>query len=417
MMNQEVSSFPTIGGLLKDDRSSGRKKRNVAFYCYILLPFLATNGAHGRRSNCFVLGNDGSGLRLRGIVSPTKKWRRPRKRSAIVQSSTLACKDNGNTNNSNHADEHDDDESYLKSLGRRERKRLLLRREHERRRDAWLARYGSADALAATFGTADDRSADLLTPAQTRALYHALLPRSLLALSEYGVLDPSDLAPLAYRARIAAKEYARSRSNLKGRVLTGLVDRYRSWKRGGSLLGGGGSDNKASMTWEDVWEKYEAQIMEQEQERAREEANKKRGRGDNSDNDEETTINIDEEEVMMRIYMRILEKSCATNQAFDAVFLNNKSNGNNAEGGDNNNEEEEEYLASISSRLENDINSILLSPEDAERVTKRRQKLEKKRTRAMEKEEKMRRKTKEKEEKLKKKLEKRMAKLHQKLKE
>ena len=95
-----------------------------------------------------------------------------------------------------------EDEKFLKSLGRRERKKILIRREHERRKNAWLAKYGSAAALQQTFANEGQRT---LSPSQTRALYHTLLPRSLLALSELGVLDPSDLAPLAYQARISAK--------------------------------------------------------------------------------------------------------------------------------------------------------------------------------------------------------------------
>ena len=98
--------------------------------------------------------------------------------------------------------------SSFDNLGRRERKRAIARQQ---RINAWLAKYGSSDALQQTFGKYATNQK--LSPTQTRALYHTLLPRSLLALSELDILDPSDLAPLAYQARIAAKEYARSRCN------------------------------------------------------------------------------------------------------------------------------------------------------------------------------------------------------------
>lgn len=137
------------------------------------------------------------------------------------------------------------------------------------------------------------------------------------------------------------------------------------------------------MTWEDVWEKYETQIMEQEKRKANE---------NNSPND------INEEEVMMRIYMRILEKSCATNQAFDGMFLKD----GNGEG--------EDDLAAISSQLQQDIQSILLSEKEAEKVMRRRNKIEKDKVRAIEKEEKERAKAVEKEQKRKRKLETRMRK-------
>ena len=133
-----------------------------------------------------------------------------------------------------------------------------------------------------------------------------------------------------------------------------------------------------SMTWEDVWEKYEAQIVEQEIRKAEAETDRGPENGEQNAKPKKSKP-IDEEELMMRIYMRILEKSCATNQAFDGIFL--KDNG-----------EDDEDLAAISSQLEEDIHSILLSPDEAEKVMKRRGKIEKKRMKAREKEEKLKRK-------------------------
>ena len=154
--------------------------------------------------------------------------------------------DNESTMSSNISNDNDiiiaDDNDALSNLGKRERKRVLARLD---RKNAWLAKYGSADALKQTFGTLGNK----LSPSDTRALYHALLPRSLLALSELDVLTPEDLAPLAYRARIAAKEYARSQCNTQGRILTTLVDQYRSIKRGNGLLS---TKENPSMTWDDV---------------------------------------------------------------------------------------------------------------------------------------------------------------------
>lgn len=147
--------------------------------------------ADGCGSNCFVLGQ--------GSIH-----RKPRVPSCRrICSSAASMKFNAKADDGTKLNENnEEDAKYLKSLGRRERKRILQRREHERRKNAWLARYGSAAALQQTFGTTGQHNNDrTLSPTQTRALYHALLPRSLLALSELGVLDPSDLAPLAYQAR------------------------------------------------------------------------------------------------------------------------------------------------------------------------------------------------------------------------
>ena len=147
------------------------------------------------------------------------------------------------------------------------------------------------------------------------------------------------------------------------------------------------------------WEKYEKQIMEEERHKLE------------GDNAKEATI--DEEELMMQIYMRILEKSCATNEAFDGIFLK-----------DDDDDEGEDVLAAISSQLEEDIQSILLSKKEAAKIEKRKIEMEKERMKVIEKEEKRRTKTMTKEEKerikafkkvqcLKRKLEKRRKKLNE----
>ena len=149
------------------------------------------------------------------------------------------------------------------------------------------------------------------------------------------------------------------------------------------------------------WEKYEKQIMEEERHKLE------------GDNAKEATI--DEEELMMQIYMRILEKSCATNAAFDGIFLKDNDDDDDNEG--------EDVLAAISSQLEEDIQSILLSKKEAAKIEKRKSQMEKE-MKAIEKEEKQRTKTMKKEEKerikafkkvqcLKRKLEKRRKKLNE----
>ena len=95
----------------------------------------------------------------------------------------------------------------LEKPRRREQTNLDNKREeYQLRKKLWLERYGSAEALHQTYGVAPlfgDLSLD-----QTRRLYKTLLPRSLLGLYKMGVLTPKELAPLAYNARIAAKEYS-----------------------------------------------------------------------------------------------------------------------------------------------------------------------------------------------------------------
>ena len=188
-----------------------------------------------------------------------------------------------------------------------------------------------------------------------------------------GLVKVEDLAPLAYEARIAAKNYARSRCVWTGRVGVFLFDQYRSLRDKGRLVKPGTS---SSMSWEEIWAKYESQIINEQRERGKE---------------------LDEDELMMQTYMRILEKSCSTNQAVDNLFLKDEGGDNGIDGGDI-------TLASIASQLEKDVRAILLSPKEISKVEKTEKKLEKKQLKEREKEEKMRRKADRKDEKRKRKL-------------
>ena len=239
--------------------------------------------------------------------------------------------------------------------GRRQRKQFEERQEYERRRSLWLERYGSIEALEKTFGSPPIWGD--LSPEQTRRLYHTLLPRSLLALHEMGLMKPEELAPLAYNARIAAKEYARSRCIWTGRLMTAAFDQYRSIRERGRLLG------SSSLSWEELWEKYEAQIVEEEMSQD-EKRSRRSGNGD--------------EDLTMRIYLRILERSCATNQAFDSLFLKED-------------EEDSQYLNLVATKLEDDVRYLLLSSNirvKAEKVEKKLQKAERKEIKKQQKQEK-----------------------------
>ncbi len=130
------------------------------------------------------------------------------------------------------------------------------------------------------------------------------------------------------------------------------------------------------MSWEEIWAKYESQIVREQREKGREP--------------------LDEDELMMQTYMRILEKSCSTNEAVDNLFLKDEE-GNDIDGVDIS-------LASIASQLEQDVRAILLSPSEITKAEKTRKKLEKKQMKEREKEEKMRRKADRKREKRKRKL-------------
>jgi len=256
-----------------------------------------------------------------------------------------------------------ENEEVQQQLSRRDRKKLLGQLQKQRRRNRWIKRYGTVEALQQTFGKGPPWGD--LSSSQTRSLYHTLLPRSLLALNEMGLIHVEDIAPLAYEARIAAKEYARSRCVWTGRVGVFLFDQYRSLRDKGRLIKPGTSP---SMTWEEIWSKYESQIIKEQKERGKQ---------------------LDEDELMMQTYMRILEKSCSTNQAVDNLFL--KGEDSDVDGGIS--------LESIASQLENDVRAILLSPKELTKAEKTEKKLEKKQLKERQKEEKLQRKADRKEEK------------------
>lgn len=113
------------------------------------------------------------------------------------------------------------------------------------------------------------------------------------------------------------------------------------------------------MSWEEIWSKYESQIVQEEYRKqvAMDRYEKIYGKKMKG-----ATI-ADEETLTERIYMRILEKSCATNKAFDNIFLKQDGTPGN--------------LASIAARLELDVRS-LLGPKDAKDAMKEIEKVHKK---------------------------------------
>ena len=258
------------------------------------------------------------------------------------------------------------------------------RKDYERRKAAWAAKYTSVSTLRKSFGSNRNRLWGDFNPTTTRRLYHTLLPRALLELrglrdgllsntmketgedgekdgkkgkqqktrngtsnedkriedsidtssvgeDNYLQQELKELAPLAYQARLAAKKYARERSQLPGRLGSMLYDGYRSWRRYGKWKSTG-------MTWEQVWNKYEDQVlreaMEELEDASAKEANAILSESstfessndgiegmDTSTSPKAGGEDLDDEELTARICLRILERSVVTNKSIDKLFL------------------------------------------------------------------------------------------------
>ena len=240
-------------------------------------------------------------------------------------------------------------------------KRLI----YEQRKAAWAAKYTSVKTLRKSFGKNKNRIWGDFDPSSTRRLYHTLLPRALLELrglrdrllsdeeENYDkekrkknsqqrshqrdtIIDAHDiditylkqelkeLAPLAYQARLAAKKYARERSHLPARLGSMIYDGYRSWRNYGKF-------SSTGMTWEQVWNKYEDQVLREAMEEVEDAAtaNEAYLSAAASGSSEASELlsgignkeDLDDEELTARICLRILERSVVTNSAIDRLFL------------------------------------------------------------------------------------------------
>lgn len=198
---------------------------------------------------------------------------------------------------------------------------------YQRRKDEWAQKYTSVDALRETFGANRNQFWGDLDAPTARRLYKTLLPKALLELYNLGV-HPEDLAPLAYRARVAAKLYARERCSLPARVAANLYDGFRQWRRYGSFDTGG-------MSYQQVWEKYSTMILEECQ-------------GEEG---------LTEEDVAAKICLKILERSCKTNEMIDKLVLSKHS------------VEDQRDLEHFTSTLEKDVRKLLQPVQDFQELS------------------------------------------------
>mmetsp|Transcript_22143 Transcript_22143/g.29217 ORF Transcript_22143/g.29217 Transcript_22143/m.29217 type:complete len:505 (-) Transcript_22143:158-1672(-) len=235
---------------------------------------------------------------------------------------------------------------------RRQRQQMtqLDEEEYARRKREWAAKYTSLSTLRSTFGTNRNKLWGDFDPETTRQLYHTLLPRALLGLHELGLMKPDELAPLAYEARIAAKKYARERCIVPGRVLSMAYDGFRQWKNYGKF-------NVEGMSWEQIWQKYEQQVINEHQTQLIEPEDDVRIRNKVRRKSDQT----DEDDITARICLRILERSCISNDAIDRLIL---GRGRDEEVLNKVEEEKKKAkdLVAITAKIQQDIDDLLLRP-------------------------------------------------------
>eukprot|EP00978_Attheya_sp_CCMP212_P013261 scaffold33355_cov36-Attheya_sp.AAC.10 len=179
----------------------------------------------------------------------------------------------------------------------------LMDEQHLKRLEGWATKYTNVETLRSEFGSTKNKLwGGNLDPISSRKLYHVLLPRALLGLHELGVTDLEDLAPLAYEARVAAKQYARERCAIPGHLGAMLFDGWRQWKRSY------GKFNPHSMSSDQLWAEYETQLLQ-----------------DYDDFHEHDVDDMDDERLTRDICLKILERPCITNDNIDRLFYSSKS--------------------------------------------------------------------------------------------
>ncbi|KAI2501374.1 hypothetical protein MHU86_13110 [Fragilaria crotonensis] len=171
--------------------------------------------------------------------------------------------------------------------------KLKEEEDYERRKQEWTNQYTNVESLRQLFGDNRNKLWGDLDATTSRRLYKTLLPRALLEMHKLGV-KPEDLAPLAYKARLAAKLYARERCVVPARFCAATFDGIRQWQRYGKFQPSG-------MTYPQVWDKYESMILD---ELEKDELN-----------------DLTDEDVTAKICLKILERSCHTNERIDRFLL------------------------------------------------------------------------------------------------
>ena len=204
--------------------------------------------------------------------------------------------------------------------------------EYRRRKHEWAQRYTSQEGLREAFGSNRNKWWGDLDAKTARRVYKKLLfPTALSELVlELGdeMISLSELAPLAYEARKAAKLYCRERCRVPSRVGAYLFDGFRQLRKYGRFQPNGASYEQL---WDRYYEEHGSHIKthdEWEYLFGPDSDDDQIGDSDGDDDDDDDRDILDgvddavtEEEIVKRTCQKIFEKSRTTNEVIDRFYL------------------------------------------------------------------------------------------------
>jgi hypothetical protein len=218
-------------------------------------------------------------------------------------------------------------------------------------RKAWERKYCSVAGLRESFGTNRNILWGDFDATITRRLYKCLLPVALLELYETDHVPPQDLAPLAYRARLAAKLYARERSHVPARIGAAAFDGYRQWRKYGRF-------DSSGMSYDQIWNKYAAMITQEASSKLVKETDSLTENMDATENDDSS--------VTAKICLKILERSCRSNEMIDRWLLNQQEGNKKVTNYTKSRRQRRldlQELRHVSEQLERDVRLLLQQPD------------------------------------------------------
>ena len=291
------------------------------------------------------------------VFPPDQQQQRHHHQSSLLSSSQLQHLDPQQQRNAFHWPWDPHPEAELQhALQQRQQRRKNKNRTAQLVRspkDVWIQKYCTVEGLRESFGRNQNVLWGDLDASNTRRLYKTLLPVALMDLYQQApTIAAQDLALLAYKARVAAKLYARERCRVPARIAANLFDGYRQWRKYGSF-------DCTGMSYQQVWEKY-ANLIQQETA-----SSSSADTTDTTSTTSSSSTAVSPDKVTEQICLKILEKSCQSNAMIDELVLSSKTKKHNSKHHHHfasaANPKELAHLKAVQEQLERDVRLLLLS--------------------------------------------------------